>query len=142
MPIKKENKNRYPANWKEIREQILARAKNCCEKCKAPNHTRIARGDGDDKGTYMNEDCEVFCDKTGSKLGQIHASNYHVLRMVDVVLTIAHLDHTPENCSPENLRAWCQKCHLNYDKDHHKKNSQITRHNNKKMDDLFYGAAQ
>ena len=32
-----------------------------------------------------------------------------------VVLTIAHLDHTPENCDDENLRAWCQRCHLTYD---------------------------
>lgn len=32
-----------------------------------------------------------------------------------VVLTVAHLDHTPENCDPDNLRAWCQKCHLDYD---------------------------
>lgn len=36
-----------------------------------------------------------------------------------VVLTTAHLDHTPENCSQENLRAMCQACHLAYDRDHH-----------------------
>lgn len=32
-----------------------------------------------------------------------------------VILTIAHLDHTPENCADDNLRAWCQKCHNAYD---------------------------
>lgn len=32
-----------------------------------------------------------------------------------VILTIAHLDHTPENCEPENLRAWCQLHHNRYD---------------------------
>jgi len=138
MPIKPENKKRYPENWKQIREQILIRANHCCEACKAPNRTRIARGGGEDKGTYMNEDCYVFCDQTGKLLGQISAADYEPLRMVDIVLTIAHLDHTPENCDPDNLRAWCQKCHLNYDKEHHKKNSQITRHNSKKMSDLFY----
>lgn len=36
-----------------------------------------------------------------------------------VVLTVAHLDHQPENCAPENLRAWCQLCHLAYDRPHH-----------------------
>lgn len=36
-----------------------------------------------------------------------------------VVLTTAHLDHTPENCDPGNLRAMCQGCHLHYDRDHH-----------------------
>lgn len=35
-----------------------------------------------------------------------------------VVLTIAHLDHTPENCDPDNLRALCQKCHNQYDAKH------------------------
>lgn len=33
MPIKKENKGRYPKNWKEIRQQILQRANNRCEFC-------------------------------------------------------------------------------------------------------------
>jgi 5-methylcytosine-specific restriction endonuclease McrA len=35
-----------------------------------------------------------------------------------VVLTIAHLDHTPENCTGENLKALCQKCHNKYDAKH------------------------
>lgn len=137
MPIKPENKSRYPANWADIRQSILARAGNCCELCKAPNHTRLARGGGDDIDTYMNEDCEIFCANTGEFLGQRHASNFQALRMVDIILTIAHLDHTPENCDPDNLKAMCQKCHLNYDKEHHKKNSFITRHNAKNITDMF-----
>ena len=32
-----------------------------------------------------------------------------------VVLTVMHLDHTPENCDPENLKAACQLCHNRYD---------------------------
>lgn len=32
-----------------------------------------------------------------------------------VVLTVAHLDHTPENCEDDNLKAACQRCHLTYD---------------------------
>jgi hypothetical protein len=30
-------------------------------------------------------------------------------------LTVAHLDHTPENCDVENLRAWCSVCHCRND---------------------------
>lgn len=86
MPIKPENKSRYPKNWKHIREQILERAHNCCEQCGVENHS------------YR------FNEKTG--------------KMARIVLTIAHLDHTPENCSPDNLRAWCQKCHNVYDAAH------------------------
>lgn len=91
MPIKPENKNRYPKNWKEIRCVILERADHHCEFCGAENY----------------EPHPI----TGSK----------------VVLTIAHLDHTPENCDFNNLKALCQKCHLAYDKIHHAENARKTR---------------
>lgn len=86
MPIKPENKARYPKNWKEIRKSILNRADNKCEFCGVENHSY-----------RLNE-------KTGKR--------------VRIVLTIAHLDHTPENCTPENLKALCQKCHNSYDAKH------------------------
>lgn len=35
-----------------------------------------------------------------------------------VVLTVAHLDHRPENNIRENLRALCQKCHNGHDAAH------------------------
>lgn len=127
MPIKPENRARYPKDWPQIRERILARAGHACEKCKAPNRTRIARGAGKDEGTYMLDTAEVFCAETGQRLGSCRHSDYELARMVDVVLTIAHLDHTPENCADDNLRAWCQKCHLAYDADHHRANSWATR---------------
>ncbi|MEU5948524.1 hypothetical protein ABZ793_23595 [Micromonospora sp. NPDC047465] len=44
-----------------------------------------------------------------------------------VVLTTAHLDHTPENCDPANLRPMCQGCHLHYDRDHHRETAAATR---------------
>lgn len=85
MPIKPENKNRYPANWKQISEDIrFNRANNKCEVCGAENYKPHPL--------------------TGSK----------------VILTVAHLDHQPENCDYSNLKAMCQKCHNNYDKSHRK----------------------
>lgn len=127
MPIRPENRARYPADWKQIRERILVRAGHACEKCGAPNRERIARGAGNDAGTYMLDTAEVFCAETGKRLGQIYMSDYEVGRMVDVVLTIAHLDHTPENCADDNLRAWCQRCHLRYDQEHHAETRSLTR---------------
>ena len=32
-----------------------------------------------------------------------------------MIVTVAHLDHCPENVDPSNLRAWCQRCHNTYD---------------------------
>ncbi len=34
-------------------------------------------------------------------------------------LTVAHLDHTPENCERSNLKAMCPACHLRYDAAQH-----------------------
>lgn len=127
MPIKPENKARYPKDWKQIRARILKRACHCCEFCKAPNRSLIERGDGEDSGTYKNEDGKVFCDETGEYLGMARISEYHAKSIVEIVLTIAHLDHTPENCADENLKALCQKCHLRYDAEHHKINAAKTR---------------
>lgn len=47
-----------------------------------------------------------------------------------VVLTVAHLDHTPENCTEDNLLAMCQRCHLTYDAAHHAQ----TRRNTKRAE--------
>ena len=46
----------------------------------------------------------------------------------DVVLTVAHLNHEPADVRPENLRAWCQTCHLRYDVEHHKRSRARHRH--------------
>lgn len=86
MPIKPENKDRYPKNWKEIRSSILERANNRCEFCGVENHSM-----------RLNP-------KTGKE--------------VKIILTIAHLDHQPENCAHSNLRVLCQRCHNQYDAKH------------------------
>ena len=137
MPIKPENKAHYPANWDALRELILIRAGNCCEKCKAPNGVKIARGAGDDVDTYMLDDGKVLDSETGEYLGYTRMSEWHLGKMVKIVLTIAHLDHTPENNDPSNLRAWCQRCHLRYDAKHHAETARETRRNRLAMGDLF-----
>ena len=107
MPIKEENKKLYPKNWKQIREQILQRAKNRCEFCGVENHIEGFRTKG---GRFLRTDNNELNTRIAKCLG------YKIFK---IVLTIAHLDHNPENNSPENLRALCQKCHLTYDKVHH-----------------------
>ena len=140
MPIKPENRHRYPKDWPQIRAAILERAGHKCEKCKAPNLVMVARGEGRHAGTYMTDDAEVIDAETGENLGQCRMSDYSVGRMVRIVLTIAHLDHVPENCEPENLRAWCQRCHLRYDAEHHARTAQKTRMARRAVGDLFDAA--
>lgn len=140
MPIKPENKDRYPKDWKQIRARILERAGNCCEWCHVPNKARITRGAGSDAETYMDANANVWCANTGEHFGRTHMSNFECNgKWINVVLTIAHLDHTPENCADDNLRALCQRCHLKHDREHHAATAKATRRARLKTPDLFEG---
>lgn len=116
MPIKPENKKLYPKNWKEIRKQILLRAQNKCEFCGVQNHSVGFRDiDGKFYERHQISDLKLLTDFMNKKPFKI-------------VLTIAHLDHDPTNNDPSNLRALCQKCHNNYDKEHRKETRQKTKY--------------
>lgn len=95
MPIRPENKDRYPDNWKQIRERILRRATN---------------SNGDQQCECEGE-CGLHHGKRCSELNGYPAEWANGM----IVLTVAHLDHTPENCDESNLKAMCQRCHLRYD---------------------------
>jgi hypothetical protein len=98
----------YPDNWKWIRSRILLRAQDRCE------------------GSPKYPDCR--------------AQNYkpHPVTGSKVVLTVAHLNRElPLNNGEENLRAWCQRCHLTYDAGFHANNARATRRSRKAMRELF-----
>jgi 5-methylcytosine-specific restriction endonuclease McrA len=116
MPIKPENKHRYPKNWKDIRASILDRAGHCCEFCGVRNHQRGYRNSA---GVFFPVQLRGQKD-----VNEFEAAN--VKPPFKIILTIAHLDHTPENNKPENLRALCQRCHLKYDAQHHASNARRT----------------
>jgi hypothetical protein len=132
MPISPAQKKLYPPNWKAIRASILERAGHRCEQCKVPNREFVARS----AAAYMLPNGDTFDALTGEPMGCVRGSEFPVQRWTDIVLTVAHLDHDPTNCSPENLRAWCQKCHLAYDLAHHMKNARATRRARKAASEL------
>jgi len=93
----------YPENWKEISKDIrFGRAESMCE-CAG--------------------ECESHDDPW---CGAFHGDS-HPITGSKVVLTVAHLDHDTKNNDYRNLKAMCQRCHLNYDKDHHALNAAKTR---------------
>lgn len=136
MPIKPENRARYPNNWQEIRTAILERANNCCEQCRVKNGSLIQRGFWKDRGTFRCEDGAVRNEDNGWWLGCAHESDY-CGEWKRIVLTVAHLDHIPEHCDPSNLKALCQLHHLRYDAKHHAETARQTRHARKAIADLF-----
>jgi 5-methylcytosine-specific restriction endonuclease McrA len=95
MPIKPENKNRYPKDWAQIRERIQLRANDKCEWCGVVNYSWINR-----------------------KTRELCLSDEH--DAVKIICTTAHLDHTPKNCEDSNLAFLCQRCHNRYDMPHRK----------------------
>ena len=50
-----------------------------------------------------------------------------ILKVIKIVLTIAHLNHAPEDCRDENLKALCQRHNLLLDGPLHRKNAARTR---------------
>jgi len=63
------------------------------------------------------------CEWCGAEYGKPHP-----ITGSRVVLSVAHLNHTPADCRPENLAVLCARCHLNYDRQHHTRNLKITVH--------------
>lgn len=110
MPI---DYSKYPADWQQIRARILERAGDKCEFCGVPN-----RATG-----YRDRNGEFHCtDGLATEAATLDGE-----RVFMVVLTVAHLNHDIADNRPENLRALCQKCHLDHDKNHHR----ASRFNNK-----------
>lgn len=101
VPIRPENRARYPADWRAISLEVRQRAGFRCE------------------GSPRYPDCRAIN-------GEEHPDTFS-----RVVLTVAHLDHVPENVGTAgdrpNLKAWCQRCHLTYDAAHHAQTARETR---------------
>jgi 5-methylcytosine-specific restriction endonuclease McrA len=121
MPIREENKARYPDDWQQISRAIREAAGNKCQACGVRNGALIYRGSHEMRPAWRYADDTVFeasrCAFDGSELPGTTWDDFDKRKggPVRVVLTVAHLDHTPENCDPSNLRAWCQSCHNTYD---------------------------
>ena len=142
MPIKPENRKRYPANWKQIRAEILKRAGNRCERCGVRQYGvghwekdgfEYVRGNAYwDQFLYTESHAEAR-----EAADELNDWGDERPRVIVIVLTIAHLDHTPENCDPANLQALCQRCHLRHDAKLHATNSAKTRRLKKGNLELF-----
>ena len=108
MPIRPENRHRYPRDWREISRRI--RFERAAGRCECTGECGRPRGHLDGDGRCRNRNGGAAY-RTGTR----------------VVLTVAHLNHTPEDCREINLRAMCQGCHLHYDTEHHTRTRNRTR---------------
>lgn len=126
MPIRKENKGLYPANWKsEIVPMVRARSGNRCEMCGVEHGAWVARTPSRDKFVRVKVisattpmvpfgNAPVWDAATGKHTGEV-AAQIELHNPVRIILTVAHLNHDPTDNRPENLRHWCQLHHNQYD---------------------------
>lgn len=126
MPIQPELRHFYGRVWQTVtRPRILARAGNKCEQCGKPNRRRVWvwKSTGSQYWTLMkSRQLWHYCDQAGAtgNFQLIGGAQWRTARRIRVVLTIAHLNHVAGDDRDENLKALCQWCHLNHDKEHHR----------------------
>ncbi|HTB10974.1 MAG TPA: hypothetical protein VK752_05360 [Bryobacteraceae bacterium] len=124
MPIPAELRRQfYGPKWrKEVRPRILERAGHKCEKCFAPNYTQVKRYGGNwlqIKVKFGEKPERLWWADNGWRANPPR-KGVDKIRTVTIVLQVIHLNHTPGDDRDENLRAFCQWCHLNYDQVQHK----------------------
>ncbi len=117
MPIRPGNRDRYPPDWAAISGRVRRGAGNCCERCGVTNGAMIRRGHVRGvtavwRPANAADDVDGFCAETGNPMP---GTAVQWGKPVRIVLTVAHLDHRPENCCSDKLRAWCQRCHNRHD---------------------------
>ena len=131
---------KYPVNWKQLRKEALERDNHKCHFCKVDNYDIGYRAaNGDFYGwKYIEDALEKHGDDLFSNvLKNCYDKKGNPTKPIKIILTTMHLDHDIENNAPDNLVMGCQRCHLNYDKEHHMKNSRETRNNKKGLQSLF-----
>ncbi len=157
MPIKPENAARYPKDWPAISLQAKERAGWRCQwvgengrRCTCRQYA-VGRWLGPDTHppapalrwvpTHGNAEHDLA--GAGLEYPSLQRMTFAQARqfaaeaddsewtgspkLIVIVLTVAHLNHQPEDCRPENLAAMCQRHHLAYDHEHHRANAQATR---------------
>lgn len=142
MPIK--DKGLYPKDWKEIRQRILERDNHCCNICKVKNGEYVFRGTWNNIEIFQISGGALYRTENGELLWEegafafiIPASGKEDQKAVKIVLTIAHLNHDPEDNREENLAALCQLHHLRLDTEQHTENARKTNEKKKHLQRLF-----
>lgn len=149
MPIRPEERHRYPPHWPAIRAGILQRAGHQCEHpgCGARNYAfglwHLVGGEWRWAEIHDGQPPARTYAEARQRAAEVHwGRSEEGQKPVVIVLTIAHLDHVPEHCEPDNLRALCQRHHLAHDVHHHRQTRARTRHARAGTLDMFEAALQ
>lgn len=90
-------------------------------------------------GRWFDEQAVTWRDRRGRPARWPDLMEATRLRMTRVVLAAAHLDGNPRNNRLNNLRAFCQGCHMLHDRPHHLVQRWVTYRCRLAVGDLFLG---
>lgn len=94
----------YPEDWDDIASGIKAEVNWCCEFC-----GRACPRPGEKAADFMERICTTDDLATCPLVAEYRQAPRRFL------LTVAHLNHIPADCSRDNLKALCSPCHCRYD---------------------------
>ena len=106
MPM---DRSLYPDNWDELAYAIKDEVNWCCEACGRP----CRRPDEPREAAIFR--LTLTEHPTVSELWEPSSADAAVSKLGRFKLTVAHLDHVPQNCDRANLKALCAPCHGTYD---------------------------
>jgi hypothetical protein len=93
----------YPKNWDAIATQVKTdsdwKCEQCGKECRRPDESH----------------CDFMERIQTNRLSECPVVAEYLEHPTRWVLTVAHLDHRPENCDRSNLKALCAPCHCRYD---------------------------
>jgi hypothetical protein len=106
-------RDRYPPNWDVIALSVKVAAHWTCQSCGRPCRQP---GVADDKLIERIEsEHPDWADDLRQWDGDDEVGAVEIRKLGRFTLTTAHLNHIPEDCDAENLKALCSVCHCRMD---------------------------
>jgi hypothetical protein len=104
-------RHRYPKYWGQIAREIKDAAGWKCQQCGKP--CRTPGETWEDFCSYLSPKWirQAFEEYLNNKTGE----KEWIAKPQRFTLTVAHLNHNPADCRPENLKALCAPCHCRMD---------------------------
>lgn len=107
MPM---DRSLYPPNWGEIAHAIKEAADWQCQECDRPCRRPGESLEELERRLPLYWWADLYEESWDEELGTVFLP-----KIQRFCLTVAHLNHIPADCSPDNLKALCAPCHCRYD---------------------------
>jgi hypothetical protein len=137
MPIRRDLRGLYPANWAEVSRIVrFERAEGRCQVCRRP-HGYVIRCLAD--GRWYDPQMRTWRTGKGRPCRWPDLMEAFSLRTTKVILAAAHVNHNPARNGWRNLKSLCQRCHMIHDRPYHLAERRLTHLRRYASGDLFLG---